>query len=293
MSVDVAVVVASLGRPESLDHLLHRLAGQTKLPSQVVLSVATESDLPAGRKVPFQLNVIVETPRGSTIQRNRALDLVESTTDIVVFYDDDFVPSASSIADLVCFFAANPDIAGADGLVLADGVTGPGITIDDAITIVEAADQARQTVDLVSLKPAGTLYGCNMAYRYEEIWNVRFDENLPLYGWLEDMDFGARVKGRLAHSRAFQGVHRGEKAGRERGCRLGYSQVANPIYMTSKGTLSPAYCAWAIARRFAMNHLRSLRPEPWVDRRGRVIGNWMAVADLVRGRLHPQRILEF
>jgi len=40
------------------------------------------------------------------------------------------------------------------------------------------------------------------------------------------------------------------------------------------------------------NALRSLRPEPFCDRRGRLRGNLTALVDLVRGRLAPDRILE-
>ncbi|WP_370161318.1 hypothetical protein [Limimaricola soesokkakensis] len=32
------------------------------------------------------------------------------------------------------------------------------------------------------------------------------------------------------------------------------------------------------------NHLKMLRPEPWVDRRVKASGNWMALGDLLHGR---------
>jgi hypothetical protein len=41
-----------------------------------------------------------------------------------------------------------------------------------------------------------------------------------------------------------------------------------------------------------MNALRSPWPEPHADRFGRLRGNLIAIADLVRGRAHPGRILE-
>lgn len=291
-TLEVAVVVASVGRAESLGHLLGQLAVQSQLPSQVVLSVETEADLPPETEVPFPLDTIVQGPRGLTMQRNRGLERLKHETDIVVFYDDDFVPTRTAIADIARFFSANPDIAGADGLVLADGATGPGVTIDVALQIVGEAERSRIAPDLRVTKPADALYGCNMAYRYHAVKDLRFDEDLPLYAWFEDLDFGARVDGQLAHCQAFQGVHRAEKKGREKGRRLGYSQVANPIYMARKGTLTPSYCFQAVLRRVAMNHLRLGRSEPWVDRRGRAIGNWMAFSDLLRGRMHPSRILE-
>jgi hypothetical protein len=41
-----------------------------------------------------------------------------------------------------------------------------------------------------------------------------------------------------------------------------------------------------------INHLKALRPEPWVDRKGRVEGNWLAIADVLKRKDKPERILE-
>ena len=51
------------------------------------------------------------------------------------------------------------------------------------------------------------------------------------------------------------------------------------------GTARQLGWAWGVARA-------SLRPEPWIDRRGRLAGNLRALRDLVTGRLAPGRILE-
>ena len=41
-----------------------------------------------------------------------------------------------------------------------------------------------------------------------------------------------------------------------------------------------------------MNAARSLRPEPHVDRLGRLKGNLIAIGDLLRGRMHPMRVMD-
>jgi hypothetical protein len=41
-----------------------------------------------------------------------------------------------------------------------------------------------------------------------------------------------------------------------------------------------------------MNALRAARPEPYVDRRGRLVGNALALRDLLIGRMTPERILQ-
>ena len=69
---------------------------------------------------------------------------------------------------------------------------------------------------------------------------LRFDDNLPLYGWLEDIDFARSIApyGRVVKSMLLRGVHLGVKRGRTSGVKLGYSQIANPLYMLRKGTFA-------------------------------------------------------
>jgi hypothetical protein len=88
-----------------------------------------------------------------------------------------------------------------------------------------------------------------------------------------------------------RGVHLGMKSGRQSGLRLGYSQIANPVYLVRKGSFAWRRAMGQIGRNIAMNVALSLRPEPYVDRRGRLRGNVIAIRDLARGRLHPRRIL--
>lgn len=288
----IAVIVASLGRPDNLAMLLDRLALQTQLPSLVVLSLESAADAPPEADYPFIVDRIFG-PRGTCVQRNRGLDLLSPDADIVVFYDDDFVPSRFALEGIDRFFCTHPDISGASGLVLMDGIKGPGISPSKAVEIMNNTDAVGNSDSPRILKAVDGLYGCNMAFQADRIAGLRFDESLPLYGWFEDLDFGGQVKGPIVQTDAFVGVHCGEKRGREKnGRRLGYSQVANPVYLTRKGTMKRRYALRAILGRVAMNHMRLLRPEPWIDRPGRVVGNWMAMFDLVIGRCQPNRILD-
>jgi hypothetical protein len=130
---------------------------------------------------------------------------------------------------------------------------------------------------------------------------LRFDERLPLYAWQEDVDlsrrlapFGGPPFGGIVNVGAAKGVHLGVKVGRGKGVRLGYSQVANPLYLSGKRTGYPlARALKHIARNLAMNVARSMAPEPYVDRRGRLLGNMLAIRDLAIGRMAPERILQF
>jgi GT2 family glycosyltransferase len=124
--------------------------------------------------------------------------------------------------------------------------------------------------------------------------SLRFDENLPLYGWFEDVDFCRRLAclGRIIKNERMSGVHLGHKGGRSKGFPVGYSQIANPIYLWRKGTCRLDIALQQMARNIAANFGKVFRPEPWIDRAGRARGNLLALLDLVRGRLHPRRILD-
>jgi len=285
----VAVIIASAGRPECVAHIMADLRRQTQSPSRIILSVTGPRDLPpphvrAGAEV-------VLARRGLPAQRNAGLDHLAGDADVVVFFDDDFVPSRYALAGLCALFGQHRAIAGATGVVLADGIMTPGIAYSRAETIVAAYDsKGARAPKLIADVP--DLYGCNMAYRLSALDGLRFDERLKLYGWQEDVDFAVQVarRGRIVRTDALVGVHLGIKSGRTSGVRLGYSQVHNPLYLWRKGTMPRAKAFRLLLRNVAMNHARSLWPEPWIDRIGRVRGNWLGFADVLRGRLTPERI---
>lgn len=284
------MIVATVGRAALTRATVDRLAEQTRPPDGVLVIGVSEADV-AGVADARAAPEILLAPRGSCAQRNHGLDRVEGRADIVVFFDDDFLPAADYLEQIERLFADQPRIAGVTGDLIADGVKGVGITFDEALALL-AADRPP---DARVVAPIRALYGCNMAVRMAMATGVRFDEALPLYGWQEDIDYSVRLKphGELVEAHFARGVHMGNKGGRTSGKRLGYSQVANPIYLTRKGTMLSGMATDLILRNVGSNLLRSLWSEPWIDRRGRLLGNLIAAADLLRGRLDPRRILEF
>ena len=46
-------------------------------------------------------------------------------------------------------------------------------------------------------------------------------------------------------------------------------------------------------RNLAANLVRSFYPEPWIDRKGRLKGNILALIDITIGRISPLRIRQF
>ena len=78
--------------------------------------------------------------------------------------------------------------------------------------------------------------GQNIFVRSQVFEKVLFDENLPLYGWLEDLDFATNILryGRIIMNTETCWVHVGAPSGRTTGLRFGYSQVVNPPYLWRK-----------------------------------------------------------
>jgi len=284
------IVIASTGRPKELGRWAEHVKRQTLPPTQVVYAVVKPTDLP--ENVPDNV-MVIGSHAGLPIQRNAALEAIMETCDIVAYFDDDFVPSSFCIEGIDTLFRLYPDVVAANGTLLADGINSAGITYEEASELVARHDKLPRPRPVV-LHELGGLYGCNMVYRVNAIGEERFDEQLPLYAWQEDIDFAARVgrRGRIVKTNAFHGVHQGVKGARLPGVRLGYSQVVNPIYLTRKGTLPARDAAKLIVKNILMNHAKSLFPEPWIDRLGRCKGNWLAILDVLRGGDHPKNILK-
>ncbi len=285
----LVVVIPTFGRREQVARLVAFLARQSRLPDEVIVSAPDASHVGWPEAVPFPVRAIFG-PTGLCAQRNTALDALEMSCDIITFLDDDFIPAEDYLANLAEAFAVNPDFAVVMGRVLRDGATNAGLGWPEALEALAAPEPGpapRAVVDHVGA------YGCNMSIRAAMIGGMRFDERLVLYGWQEDIDFTSRLRarGRVVCLAGLRGVHLGIKAGRVSGERFGYSQVANPIYLIRKGSVPAGFALRLMARNLAANLARSLRPEPWVDRRGRLRGNLLALAHVLRGRIEPEHVL--
>ena len=287
----LAIGVATRGRPAVLAETLAELARQTRAPDRILVSHADAGDVAGLGHHPGV--EFLTGPLGSAHQRNTILDAAAGC-DAVLFLDDDFLAAPRYVEATLAAFAADPAIVLTTGRVLADGIHGPGLDPGEARSILAAHADAPCTEP--DLAPTFNGYGCNMAVRLAPVREhaLRFDERLPLYGWYEDIDFSRRLgrHGRVVRVASACGVHLGAKSGRTSGRRLGYSQVANPLYLWRKGSYPAGAALRSAGRNIAANALRSLRPEPWVDRRGRLGGNARAVLDVLRGRSRPERILD-
>ena len=284
----LAIGIATRGRAAILAEVLAELRRQSRAPDRIIVCHVTPGDIgPPVAGVEY-----LTAPAGLPRQRNAILDAA-ADCDLVLFLDDDFLAAAEYCAVTEAVFTARPAVVVTTGTVLADGATGPGLTVAEGRAVL-AADH--YVGDRLAAAPHFNGYGCNMAFRMATVraHGIRVDESLPAYAWYEDLDV-TRLLGRhgeILRLAGARGVHLGVKLGRTPGLKLGYSQIANPVYLARKGTYPWNRALRSMARHCAMNLARSPCPEPWADRWGRFRGNLLALRDLTRGRARPDRILE-
>src|SRR5215212_6836847 len=107
-AMDVAVIIATRGRPAIVNELVKELAQQSKAPAHTFVIATRAEDV-------SQLNVdrphlTVQIGRtGLTMQRNDGLALAGSQFSYIVFFDDDFIPSRFWLERMIGIFESNPD----------------------------------------------------------------------------------------------------------------------------------------------------------------------------------------
>ncbi|QIS42035.1 glycosyltransferase family 2 protein [Clavibacter capsici] len=284
----IAVVVATIGRPENVAALTASMLQQTIRPSQLIVSAPAQEDVVGVQGLAPFVQVLIGA-KGASAQRNAGLDAVAPDCDTVVFLDDDAVPREDYLEQAAIAFSAHPDVVGLTGTLLRDGAAeGSPVSPEDAMRALSASESGGH-----ALAEVRGLYGCNAAVRWSAAQDLRFDEALPLYSWLEDLDYSRRLAtlGRLMRSEACVAVHLGAKSGgRQQHRRFGYSQMSNPIHLVKKRSITARHAGALVVKPFLANVLGSVRGIDW--RRARLRGNLLGVGDLMRGRITPGRITD-
>lgn len=145
-------------------------------------------------------------------------------------FDHDFFPAPTYLAEIERGFMAWSDIAMASEVV-ADGIIGMGLDIDEARRLLGriGGAQARSS-------RCRTVTAATFAVRLSAAREVkeRLDERLLPYGRLEDVDFRRTARGNRPDRQARRGAW--SASWHQQGCqsavRVGYSQIAEPIYLS-------------------------------------------------------------
>lgn len=284
----LAVIIPSVGRPRILHETLLSVLRQRRLPGQVIVSVPGDGEvLPETRQLAGVS--VIHCALGSSRQRNAAIDALAPAIEFVAFLDDDVELHEEYLGRVVGTFRDRPDVVLVDGCVLADGRDIPRARAREIVAIDEAA-ASRPTRDI----GPELAYGCNMTVRRRVLARTRFDERLPLYGYMEDRDFAfecARL-GQVARCEAATLVHLRPPGGRISARRFGFSQIMNPVYLWRKGNyLSWWSVAWQVSRPLLVNSALALAPGRKAARLGRLAGNCRAFSDILRGRIAPEDVI--
>ncbi len=298
------VVIATKGRPKETYTLLDSLSNQSFDIENIIVVGSEDADVLGLASHPLSLSnkvSIKTTDAGLTIQRNAGLDFILHRYQhslnphdwFVVFFDDDFRPATNWVYACAEAFKANNRLLGLGGQVLADGISGVGLTETQAQAYIskELLPEPHEWSGNIG-HSVPDLYGCNMAYRGSIANKARFDENLPFYGWLEDVDYSvnASKSGELTYLPAAKGVHLGVSGGRTSGIRFGYSQIANPLYLIRKQTMPKKKALLLMMRNIASNIFHTVTFKHSKDYPGRLYGNCLAFLDAVRRKCHPAKI---
>lgn len=285
----IAAVIPTVNRPDALLRVVRSLREQTRPVSQIVISAPTLDGVP--QEVCDAVGVDVVTGfRGASRQRNAAVDRLARDTDIVIFLDDDSLAREDLVESHATVFEDSNVIA-VTGRMACDGAAS---RVEHTPEDMAAALAASHSLDAQTEQyPAGSLYGCNMAIRYQAILDTPFDEALPLYSWLEDLDVARRLQrlGAVVYDSRCVVAHQGNNSGgRTQHVRFGYSTVANAVHLRRKGSLTRRDLVKLIGRPVAGNLRGLVIRHSREAALARLRGQSLACADLLRGRVTPERI---
>jgi len=287
----LVVTIPTTDRKTLVNRLLRHIERQQRAPDEVIVSAPDATHVEPYQAKNFPLSYVFGK-KGLCAQRNQSLERVLDASDVITFFDDDFLPADNYLKLISTAFEQHPELAVATGHVVEDGVKTAGLSFEQGLAALRSAEANCPIIPRMHDRLGA--YGCNMSIRSRLIGSLRFDERLVLYGWQEDVDFTSQLRGRgrVVGFNTIIGVHLGLKAGRVSGRRFGYSQIVNPVYLINKGSVPATFAVELMARNIAANFVRSFWPEPWIDRRGRLRGNLLAACHLMMGRIEPEYILK-
>jgi GT2 family glycosyltransferase len=287
------VVICSANRPEVLAETVESvLCGQSVPPLEIIISVFNQTHVTEETRARPGVRVVLSSIQGTCAQRNAAARVVR--TPYTLFLDDDVELAANFIESMERLLDHATDAVGATGFLVIDGARSArgDAGLDRSVARSCAMNYVREHANYDHGE------GQNIFVRSQVFEKVLFDENLPLYGWLEDFDFATNILryGRIIMNTETCWAHIGTPGGRTTGLRFGYSQVVNPFYLWRKngkpGLARVIFGHWL--RYLAFNCQRELIKHPGdrSDRSGRFAGNMIALRHVLAGKVDPSYILQ-
>jgi GT2 family glycosyltransferase len=133
-----------------------------------------------------------------------------------------------------------------------------------------------------------------MSFKWEFLEQEKFDERLPLYSEMEDIDMGTRARrsGEVGYYFACVGVHLQTTSGRINHRMHGFSQIMNGYYLICKGTMPKENLYQVTIKTVLINLILSFYPKQTRKRIGRLSGNIYALSNIIIGNVRPELILK-
>jgi GT2 family glycosyltransferase len=271
-------VVATKDRPQELRRLLVSLAGQSRLPAEVVI---VDGGTPPVREVAerpelarLRIRYVRQLPPSASGQRNRGLKLVDPRIAWIGFLDDDSVMAPGSLARMDDFLAAaEPGLGGAafhmtnPPAPFAAGLKGRPWVERLGLYGATPGDVLPSGFQVLTGRVDGVLYvrwlgsGASV-WRREVFETIAFDEWYQGYSYLEDLDFSYRVGKtyRLAVVGGADYAHLHAPHGRGSGFAFGRREARNRIHFVRKHReLSLSRACLALGLRTAISLIMAVR----------------------------------
>ena len=141
MRCRIAIGIPTVGRAAILRDTLRELGCQTRPPDEIIVCGTKPSDVEGAADAATGVRVLLHEA-GLPRQRN-AVAAAAADADIVVFFDDDFLPDPGYLAAIEDHMVKDGRIVVATGLVVADGIGGPGFSATEGRALLRARARGR------------------------------------------------------------------------------------------------------------------------------------------------------
>lgn len=265
-----SLIICTYMRPKPLLNLLKSVEKQTSYPNEILIidgstNVKTEQILEEHNFRALKYFKVDENQKGLTKQRNYGIELVDKTSEVICFLDDDIILKDNYFTELLRTYKLNLDALAVGGYIdnnniweKKNGATNKNKFSYDGWERNEPSRfKLRRVFGLLPdtnpgfvptfahgrsvgfLPPSGKVYhveqimGGASSYRSEVFRNVTFSTYFEGYGLYEDVDFSLRLakKGKLYVNTNAQLFHYHDHSGRPNKYQYGKMVIRNGWYV--------------------------------------------------------------
>jgi glycosyltransferase involved in cell wall biosynthesis len=293
----VSGIIPTIGRRDDLRKMLRSLAGQSRLPDEVIVVGDGVGDLLS--EFPTLRPRFIHQPGASASQnRNAGAAASDPTADLLAFMDDDIVLEPEAFTAMMRFWESGPPDLGGAGFNVVNHPAMPvprlkrtalaktlGLYSDQKGAVVRSGFQT--TYGYVDADMLGSwLPSWAVVYPKTVFTEYGFDNWFEGYSYLEDLDLSYRISRRykLAMVSDARIHHFPSGTGRLENYLFGKKEILNRLWFVRKhAELSVGLCYFGLVIRTSLNLLSSVGERDWHCLQ-RVAGNLVGLAISLRQR---------